>query len=50
MGDRLAIVEAMKMQTPVDSEVAGKVEKISIELGQALKLGDKMFKITEAEG
>ncbi|MBU0480251.1 MAG: pyruvate carboxylase [Proteobacteria bacterium] len=48
VGDRLAILEAMKMQTPVESEVAGKVEKISMELGQSLKLGDKMIKIAVA--
>lgn len=45
VGDRLAIVEAMKMQTPVDCAVNGKVEKIVAELGQALNVGDKMMKI-----
>ncbi len=49
VGDRLAIVEAMKMQTPVDSVVAGKVVKIVAELGQALNVGDKMMKIKVAE-
>ncbi len=50
VGDRLAIVEAMKMQTPVVSVVNGKVEKIIAELGQALNVGDKMIKITVDEG
>jgi len=50
VGDRLAMVEAMKMQTPVDSAVNGKVEKIFAELGQALKVGDKMLKIKVDEG
>ncbi|MCK4837307.1 MAG: pyruvate carboxylase [Desulfobulbaceae bacterium] len=50
VGDRLAIVEAMKMQTPVDSVVAGKVVKIVAELGQALNVGDKMMKIKVDEG
>lgn len=45
VGDTLVILEAMKMQTPVNSLVAGKVEKISTDLGQALKPGDKMVKI-----
>ncbi len=49
-GDRLAIVEAMKMQTPVDSEVDGKVEKVFAELGQALNIGDKIIKIKVDEG
>ncbi|MDF1578333.1 MAG: hypothetical protein P1P81_07805 [Desulfobulbales bacterium] len=50
IGDRLAMVEAMKMQTPVDSVVNGKIEKIFAELGQALKVGDKMIKIKVDEG
>ncbi|MFO7605003.1 MAG: biotin/lipoyl-containing protein [Desulfurivibrionaceae bacterium] len=49
-GDRLAMVEAMKMQTPVDSVVNGKVEKIFTELGRALNVGDKMIKIKVDEG
>lgn len=50
VGDRLAIVEAMKMQTPVDSAVNGKVEKVVAELGDALDVGDKMIKIKVDEG
>jgi len=45
VGDVLVVLEAMKMQTPVHSEVEGKVVKISIDLGQALKPGDAMMKI-----
>jgi pyruvate carboxylase len=45
VGDRLAIVEAMKMQTPIVSAVDGKVEKIIADLGKALKVGDKVMKI-----
>jgi pyruvate carboxylase len=44
-GETLAVVEAMKMQTPVNTRVAGTVEKISAELGQALKAGDKLVKL-----
>jgi pyruvate carboxylase len=47
-GDQLVILEAMKMQTPVVSEVAGKVEEISVELGKAVKAGDKLIKIAQA--
>jgi biotin carboxyl carrier protein len=50
VGERLAIVEAMKMQTPIDCVVDGQVEKVFAEPGQALKVGDKMIKIKVAEG
>ncbi|MFW8600472.1 biotin/lipoyl-containing protein [Desulfobacterota bacterium M19] len=44
-GDTLLIMEAMKMQTPVNSEVDGTVGEISAELGQSLKAGDKLLQI-----
>ncbi len=44
-GDRVAIMEAMKMQTPVISEVDGVVTSISTKVGDALKPGDKIVKI-----
>jgi pyruvate carboxylase len=49
IGDRLAMVEAMKMQTPVVSAVNGKIEKIATEVGKALNIGDKMMKIAVEE-
>ncbi len=48
-GDRVAILEAMKMQTPVVSEVSGLVTLISAKVGQALKPGDKIMRITISE-
>ncbi len=45
VGDQLLILEAMKMQTPVNSQVAGKVVKISTKIGQAVKPGDKLVKV-----
>ncbi|MDW7773974.1 MAG: biotin/lipoyl-containing protein [Desulfobulbaceae bacterium] len=48
-GDRVAILEAMKMQTPVNSEVAGKVSAVSAKIGQALQPGDKILKIEVTE-
>ena len=49
-GDNLAVVEAMKMQTPLVSQVSGTVVEIHAKLGQPLKLGDKILKvITEIE-
>ncbi len=44
-GDTLLIMEAMKMQTPVNSEVDGTVAEIFAELGQSLKAGDKLLQI-----
>jgi pyruvate carboxylase len=48
-GDRVAILEAMKMQTPVVSEVNGTVSAISGKVGQSLAPGDKILKIDPAE-
>jgi pyruvate carboxylase len=48
-GDQLVILEAMKMQTPVASQVAGKVEEISVELGKPVKAGDKLVKIAAGD-
>lgn len=48
-GDRVAILEAMKMQTPVVSEVSGKVSAVSAKIGQAMQPGDKILKIDIAE-
>jgi pyruvate carboxylase len=50
VGDNLAVVEAMKMQTPLVSQVAGTVVEIHAKLGQSLQPGDKILKvITEVE-
>jgi len=49
VGDRLVILEAMKMQTPVNAAVAGKVASIHTEVGKALQVGDKLVKITPTE-
>ena len=35
----------MKMQTPVVSEIAGTVKTISVKVGAALKVGDKLLKV-----
>ena len=48
-GDRVAILEAMKMQTPIVSEVSGTVAAVSVKIGQALKPGDKILKISTKE-
>jgi pyruvate carboxylase len=48
-GDRVAILEAMKMQTPLVSEVTGIVGSIHAKIGQALQPGDKILKIEPQE-
>ena len=44
-GDQVAMMEAMKMQTPVVSAIAGIVTTISVKVGDALKPGAKIAKI-----
>ena len=50
VGDKLAVVEAMKMQTPIISQVAGTVVEVHAKVGDTMKPGDKIVKvITEIE-
>lgn len=49
MGDRVAIMEAMKMQTPILSETEGIVTLISVKKGDDLKPGDKILKVDSNE-
>lgn len=49
IGDRVAIMEAMKMQTPILSEISGIVTGISANQGDALEPGDKLLKIDTDE-
>ena len=44
-GDRVAIMEAMKMQTPILSEITGIVTAISAKIGDSLKPGDRILKV-----
>jgi pyruvate carboxylase len=44
-GTQLLVLEAMKMQTPVLSEIDGIVVSISAKVGASLQPGDKMVKI-----
>jgi pyruvate carboxylase len=48
-GDRIAIMEAMKMQTPVLSKIDGIVTWISAKQGDSLRPGDKILKIDKDE-
>ncbi len=47
LGDKLLVLEAMKMQTPLLCEMAGTVQSIGAKVGQSLQPGDKLLKIVE---
>jgi pyruvate carboxylase len=49
VGDRVAVLEAMKMQTPVLCEMSGIVTSIFAGKGDALKPGDRVLKIDQDE-
>jgi pyruvate carboxylase len=44
-GDQLAVLEAMKMQTPIVSPVSGMVNRIVAKIGQSLQPGDQVLTI-----
>jgi len=48
-GDTLALLEAMKMLTPVEAETAGVIETIHAENGQMVARGDLLFTLKRAE-
>ena len=43
VGDRLCIVEAMKMMNEIESDVAGKVIKILVKSGQPVEFGQALM-------
>ncbi len=44
-GDRIALMEAMKMQTPILSEIEGIITAIYARQGEILQPGQKIFNI-----
>ena len=48
-GDKVAVMEAMKMQTPLSVEIDGIVTAISAKVGDALQPGDKVIKVDSNE-
>lgn len=46
-GDRLLVIEAMKMQNPIFSEYHGAVTKVSVQDGEAVNTGDVLVHIDE---
>ena len=47
-GEKLVVLEAMKMQTPVNSEVDGVVVRIVAKVGDAMQPGDELVKVKPA--
>ncbi|MCF8197741.1 MAG: biotin/lipoyl-binding protein [Sulfuritalea sp.] len=45
VGDRLAVVEAMKMKTPIISGVAGKVTSVAVKAGDPVEAGQVLMTI-----
>jgi biotin carboxyl carrier protein len=44
-GDVLCLIEAMKMLTPVESDISGEVASIHVEEKKAVSRGDKLLEI-----
>jgi len=44
-GDKVAVMEAMKMQTPINIEIDGIITAISAKVGDSLQPGDKILKV-----
>jgi pyruvate carboxylase len=47
-GEKLVVLEAMKMQTPVNSEMDGVVARIVAKVGDAMQPGEELVKIVPA--
>jgi len=50
IGDQVAVLEAMKMQTPILAEISGTVSTIAAKVGQAVKPGDRLLEISPKDG
>jgi len=45
VGDTLCIIEAMKMMNQIEAEVAGTIQSVEVENGEAVEFGQVLFKI-----
>jgi len=45
-GALVIVLEAMKMQNPIESQVEGKIDQVFVKLGQAVQVGDKLLTIS----
>ncbi|MFH1148255.1 MAG: acetyl-CoA carboxylase biotin carboxyl carrier protein subunit [Pseudomonadota bacterium] len=44
-GQIVIVLEAMKMQNPIESQLDGKIDQVFVKLGQAIQAGDKLLTI-----
>ena len=44
-GDRVVIIEAMKMKTPMVAQTSGKVEAILVKVGEGVETGQVLLKL-----
>jgi biotin carboxyl carrier protein len=44
-GDRVAVIEAMKMKTPMVAHTSGKVEAILVKVGEGVETGQVLLKL-----
>ena len=47
-GDRLAVLEAMKMKTPILAPRDGRVEQVSIQTGEVVAKNQELFRLISA--
>jgi pyruvate carboxylase len=45
-GELVIVLEAMKMQNPIESQLEGKIDQVFVKLGQAVQVGDKLLTIS----
>jgi acetyl-CoA carboxylase biotin carboxyl carrier protein len=45
-GDVVALIESMKLEIPVESEVSGTIEQVHVEVGAAVGEDDVMFTVS----
>ena len=45
VGDRVGIIEAMKMMNEIESEFAGTILEVLVENGTSVEFGQKLFKL-----
>ena len=45
VGDQLLLLESMKMEIPVFSEVSGTIEHVGVSVGEVIQEGDLLIRI-----
>ena len=49
-GQGVLVLEAMKMENEIQSEIDGRLEKLLVEVGQTVDRGDPLFVVTPTSG